>query len=698
MDLEQYRKDFVDQINLDAQVMGMTPDARFIEDRVEALEELGDLEDPNIKYFGQKSRFGKMVIDGYSFNQSERSLVLFQGDYRNTPEKQTITRTDLEDHFKQMKRFLEACLDGLLANYCDDSNEYVKVADEIRRRFNIKHVNNEEDQSIERVRFIIFTNAGLSTLVRNIEDDEIEGLRIERTIWSLERFFELYNSGLQRETIEIDLRSFGSEGIQCIRADMSGQLDYDAYLAIIPGKLLSDIYYRYGSRLLEGNVRAFLSNRGKINQGIRRTILTEPTKFFTYNNGIACTADKIEIANKEHGLVITKINDLQIINGGQTTASLTSAFLKDKSDLSNIYVPAKITVIHDSSDYDNMVQNISRCANSQNKVTDADFFSNHPFHVAFEALSKRVLAPAAKGAVSQTYWYYERSRGKYNQEMFKMKESEKNAFQTKYPKNQIIKKEELGKYYNTIKGKPNWVVRGAAKNMNEFAKTIDDIWSKNKEQVNEAFFKHMVCAAIMFRETDKLVAHSPWYQTGGFKSQVIPYTISKVLSSLPEGRTIDWDLIWRRQTMYPELVSLIESVAKTTNDFVQDTNGALVSEFVKREETWKKYRNLPLDLPDSFLRTLVDINELKDEKRLAAKDQKESNDLDVETKIYELGAPYWRRLLQEGQERGILGPIDIGLLKVICSIDTARPQIPSPKQMKAIWRIRQRLGENGVLI
>ncbi len=698
MDLEQYRKDFVDQINLDAQVMGTTPDIRFVEDRVEALEDMGDLEDPNIKYFGQKGRAGKMVVDGYSFNPSERALVLFQGDYRNTPEKQTITRTELEDRFKQMKRFLEACLNGTLANYCDDSNEYVKVADEIRRRFSIKHVNNEEDQSIERVRFIIFTNAGLSTLVRNVEDDDIEGLRIERTIWSLERFFELYNSGLEREAIEIDFQSFGSDGIQCIKADMDGQLDYDAYLAIIPGKLLSDIYYRYGSRLLEGNVRAFLSNRGKINQGIRRTILTEPTKFFTYNNGIACTADKIEIAQKDHSLVITNVSDLQIINGGQTTASLTSAYLKDKSDLANIYVPAKITVIHNSSDYDEMVQNISRYANSQNKVTDADFFSNHPFHIAFEALSKRVLAPAAKGAVSQTYWYYERSRGKYNQEMFKMKESEKNAFQMKYPKNQIIKKEELGKYYNTIECKPNWVVRGAAKNMNEFAKKIDEIWSKNKEQVNEAFFKHMVCAAIMFRETDKLVAHAPWYQTGGFKSQVIPYTIAKVLSALPEGRTLDWDLIWRKQTMYPELVSLIEFVAKTTNDFIQDTNGALVSEFAKREETWKKYRDLALDLPDSFVRTLVDANELKDEKRLAAKDQKETNDLDIETKIYELGASYWRKLLQEGQERGLLGPMDIGLLKVICSIDTARPQFPSPKQMKAIWKIRKRLGDNGVLI
>src|SRR5690606_10761122 len=141
--------------------------------------------------------------------------------------------------------------------------------------------------------------------------------------------------------------------------------DYDAYLSIIPGKLLSDIYWEYGSRLLEGNVRAFLSIKGKVNKAIRKTIKDEPGKFFTYNNGIACTAKKI-ILSKDNKK-ITNIADLQIINGGQTTASLTTAWSKDKVSLDNIFVPMKITVIK-SDEYDEMIQNISKFANSQNKV------------------------------------------------------------------------------------------------------------------------------------------------------------------------------------------------------------------------------------------------------------------------------------------------------------------------------------------
>lgn len=699
MEIEQYRKEFVEQIRIDASSYGITPDEQFVQDIVERLTSMDELTDPVISYFGQRGpKQAMMKIDGYSIDPSDKTLILFLSDFRNTTEKETITMTDLETKYGYMKNFLQACVSGVLANYCDDSNEYVKVANDIKRRFAIKYVNEGEDESIEKIKLIVFTNASLSARIKNLPNEEFQGRKVERAIWSLERFFELDAQGLEREPVEIHVPDFGHEGIPCLKAEMSQGLDYDAYLAIIPGKLLSDLYYKYGSRLLEGNVRAFLSNKGKINQGIRRTILTEPTKFFTYNNGIACTAQSITLSQTASGLMITDMRDLQIINGGQTTASLTSAFLKDGSKLENIFVPVKITVIRGEEEYDDMVQKISRYANSQNKVTDADFFSNHPFHVQFEQLSRRVIAPAAKGSISQTMWYYERSRGKYNQEMFKMKEGQRNAFQIKNPKNQIIKKEELGKYYNTIMMKPFWVVRGAAKNMNEFAKDIDEIWTKRKQDVNEVFFKKLICAAIMFRQTDKMVAKAPWYETGGFKSQVIPYTLAKILASLPEGYTLDWDRIWRTQEMYPALVSLVETVAEETNRFIQDSNGALVSEYVKREQTWKTYKARSINLPREFLATLVSESLEQEKQDSASKETKMQLEIDVEAEIFRLGGQYWRNLLQEGQERGVLGPKDIGLLRVAASIDTSHPMIPSPAQAKAIWKIRDRLGKIGVII
>ena len=698
MELDQYRIDFVQQLRVNAQAWGYTPDEEFTREMVERLEAMEEIVDPFIQYFGQKGPGNiLMKIDGYSIDPSDKSLILFQSDFRNTEEAGNITQTDLENAYKRMMAFLSCSLEGKLSNYCDESNEYVKVADDLKRRFAIKYVNDGEDESIEKIKLIVFTNASMSSRIKNLDDGEFQGRKVERIIWSIERLFELDSSGLDREAVEIVAEDFGLDGIPCLKAELSEGLDYDAYLAIMPGKFLSDIYYKYGSRLLEGNVRAFLSNRGKINQGIRRTILTEPTKFFTYNNGIACTAESIVLDRNANGVVIKSIKDLQIINGGQTTASLTSAFLKDKSNLENIFVPVKITVIRSKEQYDDMVSKISKYANSQNKVTDADFFSNHPFHVEFERLSKQIVAPAVNGSVIQTMWYYERSRGKYNQEMFKMREGERNAFMAKFPKQQVIKKEELGKYYHTIEQKPWLVVLGAAKNMAKFAETIDGIWEKSKQDINEAFFKRMICAAIMFRQTDKIVAKAPWYETGGFKSQVIPYTIAKLLHELPKGFTLDWDKIWRSQTMYPSLASEIERLAKITNEFIQDSNGALVSEYVKRKSTWDKFAEYPYNLSSEFVNSLINERIIKEEQAAASKDQALTNDLNIEAEVFKRGSDYWKKLLSEGLERKILGPMDIQLLQKASTISEGR-FMPNPRQAKDLWKLRERLGKNGVLI
>ena len=308
MELDQYRIDFVQQLRVNAQAWGYTPDEEFTREMVERLEAMEEIVDPFIQYFGQKGPGNiLMKIDGYSIDPSDKSLILFQSDFRNTEEAGNITQTDLENAYKRMMAFLSCSLEGKLSNYCDESNEYVKVADDLKRRFAIKYVNDGEDESIEKIKLIVFTNASMSSRIKNLEDGEFQGRKVERIIWSIERLFELDSSGLDREAVEIVAEDFGLDGIPCLKAELSEGLDYDAYLAIMPGKFLSDIYYKYGSRLLEGNVRAFLSNRGKINQGIRRTILTEPTKFFTYNNGIACTAESIVLDRNANGVVIKSI-------------------------------------------------------------------------------------------------------------------------------------------------------------------------------------------------------------------------------------------------------------------------------------------------------------------------------------------------------------------------------------------------------
>ena len=109
--------------------------------------------------------------------------------------------------------------------------------------------------------------------------------------------------------------------------------------------------------------------------------------------------------------------------------------------MDNLYVPMKLTVLNVENDlseeqveqYNSITKTISQCANSQNAVSEADFFSNHPFHVLMEKLSKKVMAPPVNGNPYQTIWFYERSRGKWEQEQMKLTPAQKKKFCEMHP-------------------------------------------------------------------------------------------------------------------------------------------------------------------------------------------------------------------------------------------------------------------------
>ena len=696
MSFEEYKQEYLDDVRINAQIDGTMPDEYFFSDALDKLSAMGEIVDPRIKPTQKRCRNGRiMSFDAFGFDESDKSVVLISNDFKDVADA-TLTRTEIETLKTRMLNFLQESYDEKLAEFFDVTDEMLSVGRNIGKRMRVDYVNLENDDSIDKIKLFIVTNKTLSEKVTSFRSDDFLGKKVELNVWSIRRFYDLYQSGRDREPIVINTEKYGFTGIPCIKAEMSGNLDYDAYLAIVPGSFLHKIYYDHGSRLLEGNVRAFLSNRGKINKGIRETIRKEPTKFFTYNNGIACTAAQINLS--EDGRFITSMEDLQIINGGQTTASLTSAVLKDKLPLDNIFIPMKLTVIK-NDDYDTMIQNISKFANSQNKVKDSDLFSNHPFHRTFEALSKKIQAPVYGDNVNNTFWYYERSRGKYEQEQFKFtKKSEKDAFIKKYPKNQVIKKEELSKYFTCAELlRPDVVSKGSEKCMAYFAEYIDGKYQSTPEYFNEEFYKMAICYVILFRATDKIVNKAPWYNVGGYKLNIVPYTISKLIASIPEGYSLDFDLIWKKQQLYPSLNAQIEKIAKITNEFIQRSNGIIVTEYCKKEDTWKKYRNYPIQLDTKFIDDLTSKELIYSKIRSEIKEEKLKKEINCLVEIYNLGGSYWKNLLDEGLKRHILSPMEMDLLKL--AVDYAdNKRMPSDKQAKLIWKIRDKLDNAGVLV
>lgn len=693
---EEYRKDYLDEVRANAQIEGSLPNEYFLEDSLNKLCSMGELIDPITRPTQKRCRNNKiMSFDGYAFDSSDKSFILFSSDFKDNLED-NLTKSEIDTIRTRMLNFVQEAYDGKLSNYFDITDEMLSVGRTLSKRMKKDYVDLENDDSVDKIKLYIITNKLLSDKVNSLKCDDFLEKKVELNVWSIRRFYDLYQSGKEREPIIINTIKYGVEGIPCIKAEMSGNLDYDAYLAIVPASFLHSIYYEHGSRLLEGNVRAFLSNRGKINKGIRETIRKEPTKFFTYNNGIACTASRIELSSDNR--FITEMEDLQIINGGQTTASLTSAVLKDKLSIDNIFVPMKLTVIK-NDDYDTMIQNISKYANSQNKVKDSDLFSNHPFHRKFEDLSKNIPAPMHGDSINDTFWFYERSRGKYEQEQFKFtKKSEKDTFVRRYPKVQVIKKEDLAKYFTCTKFlRPDIVSKGGEKCMSFFAEKIDEIYQKNPDSINEEFYKLAISYAILFKNTDKIVKNSDWYVSVSYiKPFIVPYTLSKIIDSLPSNKCLDFNLIWKKQELYPSLIRQIESVARVTNDFIVDNEGS-AREYCSKEDTWKKYQSYPIMFDSQFLNDLISRDLITQKMESEIKEKKLENEINCMVEIYNLGAEYWDSLLNEGIKRKILSDKEIDLLRLAILFGQGT-KYPSDKQANLIWKIREKLDQAGVLV
>ena len=310
--------------------------------------------------------------------------------------------------------------------------------------------------------------------------------------------------------------------------------DYQTILAVVPGDVLMDVYGEYGSRLLQLNVRSFLQARGKVNQGIRRTILDEPDRFLAYNNGISATASAVKLTSMpDGGLGIQSLDNLQIVNGGQTTASLYHAAVKDRANIDHIQVQMKLTVVEPDR-LDEIVPLISRYANSQNKVNEADFSANHPFHVEIEKLSRTIWAPAADGTQRQTRWFYERARGQYQDALSRAgTPARQRQFKETHPAAQRFAKTDLAKFEMAWDRLPHLVSLGAQKCFREFTIRLTD---RADQSVDQAYFANLIAKAILFRRTEKLVST---LQLGGYRANVVAYVVallSETQQAAPRSR------------------------------------------------------------------------------------------------------------------------------------------------------------------
>ena len=371
MDVSEFRTELIGEVHLNAATNGTFSREEFVTLYSAALidaEEMVNFEP--LAFEGTGARGRRIQIDGYYFDELDKCLGIVICPFADGFDVETLTDTDAKNWFRRAQAFVEESRSGFLLENAEESCPGYGLAMDIKNIY----------AHVSRFKIFIVTDMIMSNRIREIPNAEIDGIPLEYHIWDIERLQALQASKTGKEDIVILLKDFSENGIPCLEAGSTSE--YTAYLCNIPGKVLADLYNTYGSRLLEGNVRSFLTAKGKINKEIRNTILNKPDMFFAYNNGIAATASEVKLEKSSVGTSLVEIKGLQIVNGGQTTVSLATALVKDRDradDLRNIFVPMKLSVVSSEKAVD-LIPYIAKYANAQNKVSDADFFSNHPFH------------------------------------------------------------------------------------------------------------------------------------------------------------------------------------------------------------------------------------------------------------------------------------------------------------------------------
>jgi len=681
--IQDFFHDFKQDLLAGAEASSSFQLSEFVETIADELMDTGFLEGFELCHY--RAQRG-MRVDGYWFSD-EGALDLFIADFDCRDELASLTRTDVDSAFKRGAKFFEA----------SKTKELFQDLEETSPEYGLSRQIYDRGRSIRKVNLFLFSERTLSGRISTLEDDQIAGIPVSYHIWDISRLQRQQSSRGHKEILDINFPEAYGTGIPCLPAHL-GSDTYKSYLIVIPATILSSMYEKYGARLLEQNVRCFLQARGNVNKGIRNTIISEPQMFFAYNNGITATAQEVELRQGEAGLEIVLLKDLQIVNGGQTTASLFHTSRKDKVSLEGIFVQMKLSVI-DSEQSEIVVPKISEYANTQNRVNAADFFSNHPFHIRMEDFSRRIWAPAQQGALRETKWFYERARGQYADAQSKLTLGEKKKFQAENPKPQMFTKTDLAKFENVWDENPRFVNLGAQKNFAQYAKRIGSEWEKSSEAFSEFYYKRAIARAILFRKTEKLVSAQPWYN-GGYRANVVAYTLAllgQYASIL--GKSIDFMSIWNTQSVSYDLECALVVTSELVHENITKPQQGIsnVTEWCKKEGCWQQLKEKICQLEDilsqDFKDSLISKEAVQRDKKQARNVQKMDDGIEAQKTVLKVSANQWRGLLQQCSSKGLLTEREIGIVNIATQIPK---KIPTEKQSKALIDVLDKANQEGI--
>lgn len=534
------------------------------------MSDIGMTYEPVLCHFQGKVQNAILRLTGYSLSEDGDQLDLFVSLYRGVDDLTPVSDSDAKTAVSQCVKFLQLCAEGKLAAKVDPSSDVYSLALTIREIYN----------ELEQVRVYVLTDCVAKS--KSFQTRDIGGKSVRLEVMDIERLFRHQSEGKPRDELLVNFLEVSGTPLPCVYVPGAND-EYDYALTAIPGEALRFIYEKFGSRLLEANVRSFLSVKGKgVNAGIQNSLRSNPERFMAYNNGIVLVADEAKLERSADGSPgIVWLKGMQIVNGGQTTASIY--FTKKKFpdvDLSHVRVPAKIIVMkeEDPAKEEALVSDISRYANTQNAVRQSDLSANKPFHVDIERLSLTVYCPDGTGR-----WFYERAAGSYNTMLARegSTPAKLRALKDAVPASRKITKTDLAKYLMSWSGKADIVSLGAQKCFDRFMSSMNS--EDGSELVYQSpdvqFYKTAVAKALLFKAANKVARPL----VPAFLANITAYTIGLMAKMF--GDSFDFDKVWQKQGISQQLSEQIATWTVEINARLHETaRGRMISEWAKKPE------------------------------------------------------------------------------------------------------------------
>lgn len=564
---------------------GQTPvpaEAVFTEHVMSHMADEGITFEPTVCHYGAKIGSHKVKISGYSVSDTADEqgnpdrLDLFVSLYKGLNEIEAIPDVEIGRAAKQGLHFLKFCATGKLSKELDETNEVYPLVKEVERVY----------KNLDSIRIFVITDGQAKT--RDYAPQDVETKQIRLEVMDIQRLYNHWQEGRPRDELVVNFQELCGTALPSVWVPGAGEDEYDYALTAVPGDALRFLYEKYGPRILEANVRSFLGVSSKgVNKGIRDSLRDQPDRFMAYNNGIVIVADDAKLDRASDGSTgILWLQGMQIVNGGQTTASIYFAKKKNPDiDLSRVRVPAKIIVLRKGQEEDEeLISKISRYANSQNVVKQSDLSANKPYHRELEKLSMRSYCPDGVGR-----WFYERSAGSYKVMLEKEASTpvQRKKLQSAIPSHRRLTKPDLAKFLFAWDQQPHVVSLGSQKNFQAF---MDDLSERELAGENvipdQNQYKQMIAKAIIFKSAHKIIR--PLFPA--FQANITAYTISIVALKL--GSTFDFQRVWQEQAISPQLQKQIASWAHEVSDALhQGAGGKMISEWAKKVECWWKVRD-----------------------------------------------------------------------------------------------------------